>query len=189
MATAMNRSPCVKCDKQKAIMKCEGCLQTFRYNHMMDHRQELSKKLDDVEVIRDTIRQTLTEQTTEPRKHALIQQIDHWERDSIDKIRQTAEKARQLLLKHTAGHFTKTEAQLNQLTDLLQQSRPNNDFVETDLNHWKDELTRIAEQLANPWNVKIRKDSESLVTKIDIDIVGKYIDSIQIKKKYVSHQR
>ena len=46
-------------------------------------------------------RQTLTEQTTNPQKHSLIQQIDKWEQDSINKIQQTAEEARQLVFKHT----------------------------------------------------------------------------------------
>ncbi len=52
-------------------MKCGGCLQEFCFNHWGDHRQELSKHLDKIEVSRDLFRQTLTEQTTDQQKHAL----------------------------------------------------------------------------------------------------------------------
>jgi hypothetical protein len=145
MATATKRTLCVKCGKEKAILKCEGCSQDFCYNHFGDHRQELNKQMDEIEVIRDTIRQTITEQTAEPQKHALIQQIDQWESDSINKIRQTAEEARQLLLKHTAEHIAAKEVQLNKLTYLLQQSRQHNDFVEIDLSEWKEGLTQLTQ--------------------------------------------
>jgi len=85
---------CVRCDKEKAILRCGRCSQDFCYNHFVNHRQELNEQMEEIEVIR----QTLTEQSAEPRKHALIKQVDKWERDSINKIRQTADKARQLLL-------------------------------------------------------------------------------------------
>jgi Tfp pilus assembly protein PilV len=175
---ATNRSVCVKCGKQKATFKCEGCFEGFCNDHVIDHRQELSKQLDEVELMRDTIQEKLIEQITEPQKHALIQQINQWERDAINKIRETAEECRQLLVKYNAERVTQKEIQLNQLTDLLQQSRLNDDFIETDLSQWKDELTRIKKQLANPWSVKIRQSSRSLVDKIDINIISKCINRI-----------
>jgi chromosome segregation ATPase len=175
MATATIKNRCVVCGKEKASVKCEGCSRTFCYNHMTDHRQELSKQLDEIEVTRDLFRQTLTEQSTEPRKHPLIQQIDQWERQSIDKIRQTADKARQLLLTHTTSHVTKIEVKLGKLTDQLRQNREESDFVETDLNHWKDELTRLTKEFAEPPNISIRQDTTSLVTNILVDVHSRYI--------------
>jgi ABC-type transporter Mla subunit MlaD len=135
MATAAGRSRCVTCDKDKATLRCGGCLQEFCYKHIADHRQELNKQLDEVEVNRDLFRQTLTEQTTDPQKNTLIQQINEWERDSITKIRQTAEEARETLLKHTTGHIRKVEIDLNKLTEQLRQNREEDDFFETDLHH------------------------------------------------------
>ena len=179
MATVTNRTMCAICDEERAIMKCEGCLQTFCYNHIMDHRQELSKQLDEIEVIRDTIQQSIIEQTTELGKRAFTQQIDEWERESINKIRQTAEEVRQLLLKHTAEHATRKEVELNRLTNLLQASRQKNDFVETELIQWKVELTRIQEELETLHNIKIRPDAEILVNKISINITCKCIERIE----------
>lgn len=42
-------------------MKCGGCLKDFCFNHMTNHRQELSKQLDEIQITRDLFRQTLTE--------------------------------------------------------------------------------------------------------------------------------
>jgi len=170
MTATPGRTRCVTCGKEKATLKCGGCLQDFCYNHSTEHRNELSKQLDEVETTRDIFRQILTEQTTKPQKHALMQQIDKWECDSIMKIRQTADEAREMLLKHTTGHIAQIETKLNRLTDQLRQSREENDFFETDLHQWKKDLTLLTEQLINPSDITMRQGSTPLVTKMYIDV-------------------
>jgi chromosome segregation ATPase len=173
MATATAKARCVTCGKERAVMKCGGCSQDFCFNHMTDHRQELSKQLDEIEVTRDVFRQTLTEQTSKPQKHALMQQIDQWERDSINKIRETAEEARKLLLKQTTGYFTEMEVKLNKLTNQLRESRQENDFIETDLQQWNQQLKRLKDELNKPSTIIVRHDSTPLVTKICVNTSGK----------------
>ena len=169
---ATSKARCVTCDKEKGILKCGGCSQDFCSNYFSDHRQERSKQLNEVEVIRDTLRQILTQQTAEPNKHVLIQQIDEWERESIGKIRQTAEEARELLLKYTAGHVT-MEVKLNKLTNQLRESRQENDFFETDISLWKENLTILTDELNKSSNITIKQHSIPLVTKISVDIYSK----------------
>jgi chromosome segregation ATPase len=171
MATAPGRNRCVTCGKEKATLRCGGCLQEFCYNNFGNHRQELSKQLDEVEVNRDLFRQILTEQTTNPQKHVLIQQVDKWERDSINKIRETADEAREEILKNTTGYIRELETKLNKLTEKLRQCREENDFFETDLRHWNEELTRLTQQLTRPSNINLRQDATPLVTKIYVDII------------------
>jgi DUF438 domain-containing protein len=169
MATAAGRNRCVTCGKDKATLRCGGCLQEFCFNHSADHRQELSRQLDELEVSRDLFRQTLTEQTTDLQTHALIEEINDWERDSVAKIQQTAEEARQQLVKYITEENEKIEMKLNTLTKQLQQSREENDFYETDLNHWNEELTRLTKELSKPSNINLRKNSKPLIYKIDLD--------------------
>jgi len=176
MAAATGRSRCITCGKEKAILKCGGCTQDYCYNHFGDHRQQLSKQLEEVEINRDLFRQTLTEQISKPQKYPMMQQIDQWERDSINKIRQTAEEARQMLLQHTTGHIKQVEVKLNKLTDQLRQGREENDFVETDLRHWNEQLTQLTNELKKPSNIALRQDSKPFVTKLYVDITtGKCI--------------
>jgi chromosome segregation ATPase len=170
MTTALGKNRCVSCEKDKATLRCGGCLQEYCFNHSLDHRQELNKQLDDVEVARHLFRQTLLQQTNDPEKHQLIQQINDWEYDSITKIRQTAEEARQTLLKHTSGQVKQIEADLNKLTDQLRHSREDNDFYETDLRYWNEELKRLAKELAKPSNINLRQDTTPLISKITVGI-------------------
>jgi chromosome segregation ATPase len=172
MAIATGKTRCITCGKDKATFKCGGCSQGFCYNHLTDHKQELSKQLDEVEVSRDIFRQTLTEQTAKPQKYTLIEQIDKWERDSIDKVRQNAEETRQLVLKHTTGHIVQLETRLHQLTGQLRQSREENDFFETDLRRWNKELSQLTEELANLSHINLRQNFTALVTKISVDVTS-----------------
>jgi DNA anti-recombination protein RmuC len=180
MAGALNKARCVICGKERSTVRCEGCSQTYCLNDLEEHRQELSKQFDEVEVTRDLFRQTLMEQTTKRQNHELIQQIDQWEHDSINKIRQTAEETRQLLRKHTDGFFTEIQDKLNKLTNQLQESRK--DFFETDLQQWKEQLEQLKENLDKPLPVAIRHDSTPLVTKIFVDVTGKHLYHIRIEK-------
>jgi len=166
MATGTGKGRCITCGKEKSAVRCEGCLQLFCYSHLTDHRQELSQQLDDIEVNRDLLRQKLTEQTTNPKKHSLIKQIDEWEDDSIRKIQQTAKECRQSLLQYTTEHIQKIEVNLAKLTDQLRHTRQENDFNEIDLQQLKQKLTQIQEELDKPSDISIQRDSASLVNKI-----------------------
>jgi hypothetical protein len=168
MAARMDKPRCIMCGKDRSAVRCEGCLQIFCYNHLTDHRQELNKQLDEIEVNRDVFRETLTEQTTDPKQNSLIKQIDKWEEDSIRKIRQTAEESRQLLLQYTTEHITQIEIDLNKLTEGLRHIRQENDFNEIDLNQFKEKLIKLAETLEQPSNVSIQEDFASPVNKISV---------------------
>jgi chromosome segregation ATPase len=168
MATAARKTRCIICEKDRATAKCSGCLEDFCFNHLAEHRQQLGKQLDEIDDKRNIIGQTLTEQTTNPQKHFFIQQINQWEKDSIDKIKQTAEEARQVLLKHTGEHINKIEIKLTTLTKELKQIREENDFNEIDLNEFKEKLKQLEEQLNNPSNISIRQDSSPFINKISV---------------------
>jgi hypothetical protein len=101
MATATGKTRCTICGKEKATIRCGGCLDEFCYQHWEPHRQELNKQLDEIEVNRDLFRQLLTQQIEQPNNHVLIQQINQWEHNSVKKITKAAEEARQILLKNS----------------------------------------------------------------------------------------
>jgi hypothetical protein len=76
MAAAITKAHCVKCGKGRSTLKCAGCSQDFCFNHLIQHHQELSEQLDDIEINRDLLRQKLNEQTNNSKQHLLIKQID-----------------------------------------------------------------------------------------------------------------
>jgi chromosome segregation ATPase len=175
MTTTIGKGRCALCSKENAIMKCQGCSQTFCYNHMADHRQQLNKQLEDVEMTCDLIRETLTEQRTDSQKHPLMQKINQWEQESIAKIRKTAEEARQLLVKHTIGRIAEIEVKLSKLTNQIRQNREDNDFFETDLRELKESLTKLKDKLPlKSSSIAVREDSTPFVSRIYVDLPGKF---------------
>jgi chromosome segregation ATPase len=170
MATSTDKIHCDTCRRAKATYKCEGCSQSFSFDHLADHRRALGEELNKVEHKRNEFRQSLTEQTTNPQKHSLIQRIKTWEQDSIKIIQRTADKAIQLLLEHTAGHIDTIEVELAELTEQLKQTRKENDFNEIHLEDFKEKLRKLKEELDNPPNVSIQEESSSFIKKISVVI-------------------
>ncbi|CAF0999596.1 unnamed protein product [Rotaria sordida] len=168
MATGTSRTRCSRCDKERRGAKCDGCSQLYCYDCLPHHRQELSKELDEIETTRNLFRQTLTEQTQDPKKHSLIKQINQWEEDSIKKIKQTAHECRQLLLQHTIEHITQIEVNLAKLTDKLKKTRQENDFNEIDLNEFKSKLAQLAKELDKPPNASIKQENIAIINRISV---------------------
>jgi chromosome segregation ATPase len=170
MSTARGRNPCISCGKEKATLRCGGCLQEFCFNHSTNHRQELSKQLEEVEINCDLFRQTFIEQTTDSQEYQLIKQINDWEHDSIKNIQQTAHEIKQILFNHTNENIKQIQVNLNNLTNQLRQCHQENDFHETDLQQWNEELAKLSKKLAKLSNITFRESSKSLINNISLDI-------------------
>lgn len=169
MASA--RIPCVVCNKERSTFKCGGCLQEFCFNHLTEHKQKLSRELDEVELNRDVLRQTLSEHISEPSKHRLIEEINQWEHRSIKQIQQLAEEARQRVFEHSSGFIKGLETKLDKLTEQLRQRREENDFYETDLCQWNDELVQLTQEITKPSNINLREDYVPFISKITVEII------------------
>jgi len=173
MATETGKTRCVNCDKEKATLRCGGCLQEFCNKHLGNHRQELNKQLDEIEMNRDIFRQLLTQHIQQPNNDTLIQQINEWEQNSIKKIQQSAEEARQVAAKSTHEYIHQIEIKLNKLNDDLKESRDEEDFNEINLRQFQEELNRLKKELTKLSNISIQ-DSTSSINKISLLVSGKF---------------
>ncbi|CAM4874449.1 unnamed protein product [Rotaria socialis] len=184
-AATAERTVCGKCSKAKGISKCEGCSQIFCYNDFIEHRHDLNRQLDEIVINHDIFQQDLTEHKVEPKNKALHQQINDWECDAIEKIRQTAEEARQILVKRSNDNTICIETKFSKLTGQLRRGRQENDFDETDLSPWKRQLIQSTEEINNASNIAIRQTSTTLVNKISVEILT-WIAMNEDKYLYVS---
>ncbi|CAF1526777.1 unnamed protein product [Adineta steineri] len=173
MATATRKAPCCICGKEKGGVRCEGCSRIFCINDFTNHRQELNQQLDEVTVTRDLSQQILINKKAEPQNNLWIEQINEWETKSINIIKEAAEQARQIIFKHSTTLYTQIEDKLNKLTDQLRQAQQENEFFETDINLWREELAELKNELTQPSTVRIQHGSKPLVTNIIIDTLGK----------------
>jgi len=110
MASSSSKIPCAKCaNKAAGILRCEGCLQIFCRKHLNEHRDLLNHQLDEIVLEHDTLQQTIVENKGKQNKqHPVLNQIDKWEQDSIVKIQQIAEEARQQVKKLTSSQIGKS---------------------------------------------------------------------------------
>lgn len=180
MTTTPSKTRCAICAKGNAALKCKGCSKIFCSNHFIVHREQLSQQLEEIEVDRDLLREELTQQTTDPKQHLLIQQINQWEEKSIQKICERAKQARQSILKYMGDPNNHIEEKLNELTNQIKQCRKDNDITETDLERWKQELKKMIEELRDKVEelnksstVTIQQSSTQLINNIRVGISRK----------------
>jgi chromosome segregation ATPase len=168
MATATTKTQCFSCGKETRTFNCEGCSRNFCRNDLTKHLQELGEQFDRIENNHDELRQILNEQKIDPKKHSLIRQINHWEEDSMKKIKQTAEECRQKLMKYTSKGIMELENQLNNLAKQMKDIRQENEFNEIDLKQFKEKLNKLKDELDKPSNVSIKQESTGFINKIFI---------------------
>lgn len=166
--STVSKGKCIRCDKDRSAVRCEGCLQLFCFNHLNDHRQELSQQFDEIEINRDIFRQNLTEQTNDTDKNPFIIQINQWEQQSIEIIQQTANQCRQLISQHKDDYISNIELNLTKLTNNLKEARYENEFNEIDLSQWKIKLNQLIEQMEKPSNISVHITSLPLIHKINV---------------------
>ena len=168
MATSIDRIECVTCRKTNVTSKCTGCAQDFCSNHFIEHRQQLRQQLDQIERDGDLFRQTLNQPNT-----SLIEKVDQWEQESIEKIRQTAQEIRHLLSMHTSEHLLKVK--LEQFIEQLKRSRAEDEIIEGDLQKWQEQLKQLTQQINKPSTIVIQQSEIPLINKIQVQFSGKYI--------------
>ncbi|CAF1046242.1 unnamed protein product [Didymodactylos carnosus] len=173
MATS-TKQPCVKCSsgKTSGIFACSGCQMMFCRKHSNEHRQELSKELDNVIYEHDLLKQQLTTETSaRPPDHPSLRQIQQWEQESIEKIRMTAQKARQQVDRLVNRNKEEILKQFRLITTQLQHGRQEDDFVETDLDRWMQQLYKFKSDLNSSSSEGIIDiDPSSSITMINVKL-------------------
>ena len=168
-ASNSGKVQCMKCHKTKnRNFSCEGCSKIYCHECLSIHLQDLSKQLNEIEIERDQFRQTLNDQVKNPEKHALLEKITRWEKESKQKIEATAQECRQRLLQETNKHFGHLESELSRLTKEIKELRAENDFHEKHLEHFQKELTQLKEALDKPANISVKEESGIFIKKISV---------------------
>jgi len=166
MATTSAKTQCFTCKKVTRTFNCEGCTQNFCFDCLTKHLQELKRNLNAIENDHDQFRQKLNDQKKDPKKRPLIQQLDQWEEDSINKIKQTAQQCRQRLINYTNKFLINLETRLSDITKQIKQVNQENLFNETDLEEFREKLRVLKDELDKPPNVSIQQQPSTFINKV-----------------------
>lgn len=170
MATAVEKRPCAKCPKGTGVTTCDGCQKSFCIKHIVEHRQELAMKMDDLGQEHDTFRRDLNEKNN---THSLFSHIQQWEEKSIETIHMIADKARvhlRQLLEQTNNNLKRS---MDEMTYDLQQHRESEDYTEIDLAQWSNKLADIRNSFEMSSTIQITKDDQMSNVIYPIRVVEK----------------
>lgn len=165
-STPFEQKQCATCNKVGGIMICDGCKQTFCGKHVIEHRQQLALQLEHIMQEHDCIQQDIVLQRD---NHPSFQQIDQWEKESIMKIQEVAEKARvdlRQIVQSSCERLTKT---CRDIAMNLRSAQEAENFSEVDLTRWTQQLNDLKSQIQSPTPIDIPKENDSSIRFIRIN--------------------
>ncbi|CAF0937114.1 unnamed protein product [Adineta steineri] len=168
MAMKNNKTLCIICNKDKITYLCEGCSKKFCLMDLTIHRQILNKELQLIINDYDQFKHRFSEQKPNPHDLSLINEINQWEIDSIEKIKQEANDRREIVIKSSQTFLNDIEKKFNDLNEQLKQIRNENEFNEINLNYLRNELMKIRQESNNPPKISIEQDSEPFINEISV---------------------
>ncbi|CAF0914856.1 unnamed protein product [Didymodactylos carnosus] len=161
------KSPCIKCQKGNSILTCSGCQKMFCRKCTNEHRLELNTQLDRVVYEHDLIQQQL-----QVKDHSsynfLFNQINKWQTESINKVKQAGDEARQNIRRLLDQNKDQLTKDLRKLIDELRKSKKSENYVETDLDKWKLELQKLKEELQMASNIRLETQNSSWIDVIKV---------------------
>ncbi|CAF1129196.1 unnamed protein product [Adineta steineri] len=92
MAMTNNRKRCFTCSRENNTYTCEGCSKRFCSIHIPEHQQILNEELHHIINGYNQFKQRIDEQKQYSYNYSLIEQIDQWERNSIEIIQEKAQE-------------------------------------------------------------------------------------------------
>ena len=123
MSSSTTKPCCVDCGKENTILKCEDCWRTGRSNQstMQNQMTNKSSKEENQEIS--------TEEKVQAQQHALIQQVNDWQREAMAQVQQMTEEIRSLILEHQSDDISQMMANLTKLSDQLRHCHQENNSI------------------------------------------------------------
>jgi hypothetical protein len=165
-ASTNSKKVCSKCEKGTGAFSCDGCQQSFCLKHVAEHRQELISQMDNVEQEHDIFHEDLLNRTEKQNEHILFNQINRWEKESIDKIQQIAQESRITLKQILDNIINYGQKSLNKISLKLRRARQFDDFFENDLTRWTQQLNHLRAEIECMLNnINITNDHSTSIIK------------------------
>ncbi|CAF2853081.1 unnamed protein product [Rotaria sp. Silwood2] len=158
---------CFRCDKSIQTFTCNGCHQTFCLHHIDEHLKELSQQKHNIEQKHDVLKQDLRQQTI---SKTLLEKIDQWEKESIEKIQYAAQTARTNLQRFTGKLDNDMCDLINKLSDELRLTREGSEYSENDLHRWMKQIEELQMKFEKLSKIELFHESFSSVHLIQIKI-------------------
>ncbi|CAF0912830.1 unnamed protein product [Adineta steineri] len=163
-----NKRKCFTCHRENNTYTCEGCSKRFCSRHIPEHQQRLNEELHYIIHDYNEFKDRINEQKQNQHNHSLIEQINLWEINSIEKIQQKAKECRDIVIKSSETCINDIEIKFNDLYDQIKQLHTENNFNEINLKYLTNQLRKSTQELNNLSNMSIEQESQSFINDISI---------------------
>lgn len=153
MATSTSSIHCLNCDEKEDIYQCKGCLNSYCLNCLVKHRDKINENLNELQNNYNLFKQNINDQ----KNSSLIQQINKWEQESVEKIKQIANKCREKII----NPIINIENKLNDLSEQTKQIKKENKINESLLYEINQKLINLKKQINKQSNISIRQQQQS----------------------------
>lgn len=144
MKSIFNRKVCTTCLKLSEAFICRGCQQPFCAKHVNQHRDKITKDMGNLVNKYNRLHE---EAKTEKFAQESISSIDKWEKESIERIRLTAQAARADLKPWIERIKAEFDVPFKTIITELQTRQKLQDYTEVDLKRWSTQLKEFSDKL------------------------------------------
>ncbi|CAF1022644.1 unnamed protein product [Adineta steineri] len=139
---------CSTCQKPIGIIHCVGCDGYFCTKDFKGHREILFTEMEKLVEERNKLQEKITKATKgNSLSNPLIEEINAWEKTTIEKVRQTAEQVRQQANQLMNSKSMKTTNEFRSFSDELANMKETEDYVEHDLARLKQKIDQFNVEL------------------------------------------
>jgi hypothetical protein len=136
------------CNKELGLMHCTGCDEYFCWNDFKTHREGMFTLMDNIIEKRNRLQDEITNEIQHnDQKNPLIEQIDKWQNNTIEKVKQVAAQARQQAYELLNAKRVKINTQFKSFSQELAQLKESENYVEHDLTRVNQMITQFKQDL------------------------------------------
>ncbi|CAF3987806.1 unnamed protein product [Rotaria sp. Silwood1] len=152
------------------MFTCRGCSKSFCLTHTNQHREIVEKQMNEIILNHNYLKQQIINEEPNQYHQILIEQIDQWEKESINKIHHTANEIRQQLINKTREYHDNLKEKLTPLTQEITKARHDGNFFENDLQQWAYTIKNLQYSFLQQENIQISIDNNtnSFISKISL---------------------
>jgi len=144
MASGTPKKSCATCRKSGDVFTCRGCQKAFCAKHVDEHREKLSKEVENLAQEHELLRREINR---ENEAQLLLTTVNTWEQQSIAKISLAAETARTDLRQWIDRNNIEVKIPFERITNELRACQEADDFTETDLKRWVQQLEEYRQKM------------------------------------------
>ncbi|CAF0834229.1 unnamed protein product [Adineta steineri] len=158
---------CSICQKPTGVMHCTGCDGYFCAKDFRGHREILFNEMEELVQERNKLQEKINTATKgNNSRNPLIEEINAWERITIEKVRQTAEQVRQQANQLMSSKSVKITSEFRGFSTELADLKETENYVEHDLTRLKqkiDQLNVDVTQLSQGTRIELNKEENERI--------------------------